>query len=80
MKTQREVFTGRQAWNVSTCDSESARWQIRFFFFELRQSEMEDFPPGRRKRWLLTLDDCLLAFYLPLLKQKDNLPQMTPYC
>lgn len=49
-------------------------------FFELRQSGTEDFSPGRRKPWLLTPDDCLLAFYLPLLKQRDNLPQMTPYC
>lgn len=56
------------------------RLDFLLFFFKLRQSGTGDFPPKRQKPWLLTLDNCLLAFYLPLLKHRDNLPQMTPYC
>lgn len=57
MKTQREVFTGRQVWNISTCDSESARWQIRFFFLNWDKAKWRIFLRGGESvgSWLLTI-------------------------
>lgn len=57
MKTQHKVFTGRQVWNVSTCDSELARWQIRFFFFNWDKAKWRIFLRGGENlgSWLLTI-------------------------
>lgn len=57
MKTQLEVFTGRQVWNVSTCDSESARWEISLFFFNWDKGEQWIFLRGGENlgSWLLTI-------------------------
>lgn len=74
-----EFMRGTQVWNVSTHDNEWAFWQIRFDFWN-KTKQNEGFPHGRRNlgSQLYPLSPSLL--FSSILRQRDNLLQMTPYC